>query len=37
MACEGGLHLRWNRNLQMLPWLVGLLAVLTGLAFVWRR
>lgn len=33
--CE--LQMRRKRNLQILPWLLGLLALLTALAFLWRR
>ena len=34
---ECRLEMRRRRNLQILPWMAGMMAVLSALAFLWRR
>jgi hypothetical protein len=33
--CE--MEMRTKKNLQLLPWLMGLIAILSALAFLWTR
>lgn len=31
------MEMRTKKNLQLLPWMVGVIAMLTALAFLWTR